>query len=131
MSMASGLEARVPFLDHRLVELSYRLDKSMKIRKNSGKYVIKKIAEKYLDEEIIYRKKVGFAVPVSDWLRTDLRDFLQDHLLRSNSFCGGIFTKKTIETMIDDHAGGRMDNHKKLWILLNLELWRDRFIGGA
>lgn len=131
MSMAWGLEARVPFLDHRLVELSFRLPRDLKVRNNSGKYIIKKIAEKHLDRNIVYRRKVGFSIPVSDWLRGPLGGFLRDHLLRRDAFCGGILTRRSVETMIEDHIAGRRDNHKKLWILLNLELWRDRFIAGG
>ena len=73
LSMASGLEARVPFLDHRLVELSYRMPTRYKVHGSTGKYIIKKIAEKYLDRDILYRKKVGFEVPVSEWFRADSR----------------------------------------------------------
>lgn len=128
MSMASSLEARVPFLDHRLVEMSYRLPKTCRIRNSSGKYIIKKIAEKYLDKNIIYRKKVGFEVPVSKWFRSGLKDFMISHLTRSDSFCLEIFDRKHIEALVNDHVEDRSDNHKKLWILLNLELWRDQFL---
>lgn len=125
MSMAWGLEARVPFLDHRLVELSFRLPRRLKIRNNSGKYIIKKIAENHVSRDIVYRRKVGFSIPVSNWLRGPLSSFLRDHLTRRDSFCGEIFTRRSLETLIEDHVAGRRDNHKKLWILLNLELWRD------
>ena len=128
MSMSAGLEARVPFLDHRLVELSYTLPERLKVRRSSGKYIVKKIAEKYIDRNIIYRKKVGFAVPVSRWLREDLKDLMTENILRPDSFSREYFTADSLETLIGDHISGRRDNHKKLWILLNFELWRDRFI---
>ncbi len=128
LSMASGLEARVPFLDHRLVELSYLVPTRFKVRGSIGKYIIKKIAEKYLDRDILYRPKVGFAVPVGEWLRADLKDFLVSHLNRSDSFCAEYLTRKSIERLVSEHLEGKRDHHKKLWILLNLELWRDAFI---
>ena len=129
MSMAAGLEARVPFLDHRLVEQSFLLPERFKVRGSMGKYAIKKIAEKYLDRSIIYRPKVGFAVPISKWFRAELRDLLASSVLRRNSFSRDFFRGGVLETLVNDHISGRRDNHKKLWILLNFELWRDQFIG--
>jgi asparagine synthase (glutamine-hydrolysing) len=128
LSMASGLEARVPFLDHRLVELSYLVPTRFKVHGSTGKYIVKKIAEKYLDRDILYRQKVGFAVPVGEWLRADLKDFLVSHLTRSDSFCAEYLKRESIERLVSEHVEGKRDHHKKLWILLNLELWRDAFI---
>ena len=128
LSMASGLEARVPFLDHRLVELSYRIPTRYKVHGTTGKYIIKKIGEKYLDRDILYRKKVGFEVPVGRWFREGLKDFLVSHLTRGNSFCADYLKRTSIEQLVTEHVQGKRDHHKKLWILLNLELWRDAFI---
>lgn len=128
MSMSAGLEARVPFLDHRLAELCFKLPERLKVRGSSGKYIVKKIAEKYLDRDIIYRRKVGFTVPVSRWLREDLKDLMMENILRADSFSREYFMADELEKLIGDHVSGRRDNHKKLWILLNFELWRDRFI---
>ena len=128
LSMASGLEARVPFLDHRLVELSYLVPTRFKVHGSTGKYLIKKIAEKYLDRDILYRQKVGFTVPVGRWLRADLKDFLVSHVTRSDSFCAEYLKRESIERLVAEHVEGKRDHHKKLWILLNLELWRDAFI---
>jgi len=128
MSMACSLEARVPFLDHRIVEMSFSLPLHLKINNFSGKYIIKKIAEKYLDRGIIYRKKIGFEVPVSEWFRTDLKDLLVSHLMKDNSFCSNYIEKYKIEEMIHEHVSAKRDHHKKLWILLNLELWHDKFL---
>ena len=128
LSMASGLEARVPFLDHRLVELSYLLPARFKVHGSTGKYIIKKIAEKYIDHDILYRPKVGFDVPVGLWFRADLKDYLVSHLVRDDSFCADFLTRKSIEKLVAEHVEGRKDHHKKLWMLLNLELWRDAFV---
>ncbi|MCK4350542.1 MAG: hypothetical protein KAX13_06770, partial [Candidatus Krumholzibacteria bacterium] len=128
LSMASGLEARVPFLDHRLVELSYLIPTCFKVHGATGKYVIKKIAEKYLDRDIIYRHKVGFEVPIGQWLRGDLKDFLVSYLTRRDSFCAEYLKRESIQRLITEHVDEKKDHHKKLWILLNLELWRDAFI---
>lgn len=128
MSMAASLEARVPFLDHRLVELSYMLPEHFKVRGGEGKYIEKKIAEKYISRDIIYRKKVGFDVPVSRWFRGDLKELLVSNVLRRDSFSRDFLDGNALETLVNDHVSGRRDNHKKLWILLNFELWRDRFL---
>jgi asparagine synthase (glutamine-hydrolysing) len=128
LSMASGLEARVPFLDHRLVELSFSVPTRFKVRGSTGKYIVKRIAEKYLDRDILYRPKIGFEVPVGKWLRSELKEMLVSHLLRSDSFCADYLKRESIERLIAEHVEGRRDHHKKLWILLNLELWRDAFM---
>jgi asparagine synthase (glutamine-hydrolysing) len=104
------------------------LPERLKVRGSSGKYIVKKIAEKYLDRDIIYRRKVGFTVPVSRWLREDLKDLMMENILRADSFSREYFMADELEKLIGDHVSGRRDNHKKLWILLNFELWRDRFI---
>lgn len=128
MSMGSSLEARVPFLDHRLVELSFRMPVHYKVNRFRGKYIIKKIAEKYLPREIVHRKKVGFTVPIGGWLRQELKELLIDNLLQSGSFCSTYIMRKDIERLITDHIESKRDNHKKLWILLNLELWNKLFM---
>ena len=117
MSMSASLEARVPFLDHRLVELSFTLPERLKVRGSSGKHIVKKIAEKYIDRKIIYRKKVGFAVPVSRWLREDLKELMTKNILRPDSFSREYFKADALETLVNDHVSGRRDNHKKLWFI--------------
>jgi asparagine synthase (glutamine-hydrolysing) len=129
MSMASSIEARVPFLDHRLVELSYRLPDRYKVRRGVAKFLLKKIGEKYLSRDMVYRKKIGFEVPVGRWFKDELKDCLTGNLLKSNSFCGEYLRRESIERLITDHIEGRKDNRKKLWMLLNLEMWHERFIG--
>jgi asparagine synthase (glutamine-hydrolysing) len=131
LSMASGLEARVPFLDHRIVELAFTIPSRMKIKRMQSKYLVKRIAAKYLPRDLIYREKVGFTVPIGGWLRGELRELLVSHLTRGDSFCAGFVDRAAVKRLIDEHISGARDHHKKLWILLNLELWRDAFLGGA
>ena len=130
LSMASGLEARVPFLDHRIIELAFSIPSGLKIKRLQSKYLVKRIAAKYIPRDIIYRKKVGFTVPIGTWFREDLRDLVVSYLTRGDSFCAGFVERSSIRRLVDEHIGGSRDNHKKLWILLNLELWRDSFIAG-
>jgi asparagine synthase (glutamine-hydrolysing) len=132
MSMAASIEARVPFLDYRLVEWSYKLASSEKIRWFTNKYIVKRAAEGYLPKEIIYRKKFGFDVPVKEWLRSNraLGQFLD--LLRAKAFRDrGYFNQKTITKLIDEHLAATKDHSEILWGLLSLEIWHRVFIDAA
>jgi asparagine synthase (glutamine-hydrolysing) len=129
MSMAASIEARVPFLDYRLVEWSYKLDSNEKIRGFTNKYIVKRAAERYLPREIIYRKKFGFDVPVGEWLRSkhSLGGFLE--LLRDKTFRErGYFDYKRVGKLIDEHIAGTKEHSEILWGLLNLEIWQRVFI---
>lgn len=128
-SMAASLEARVPFLDYRLVEWSYKLDSSVKIRRLVNKWVVKKAAERWLPHEIIYRKKFGFDVPVSQWLQN--RNALGAHLdlLRDATFRNrGYFDHNMVLVLIDRHLQGESDHTEILWGLLGFEIWCRLFI---
>ncbi len=129
MSMAASIEARVPFLDHRLVEFSFRIPQNLKIRKGIPKYILKKASEGIIPNEIIYRRKQGFAAPIREWFRTgNLTKFAKDHIFDSQIMSLGIFDKKFILTLFDRHIN-RSDNHdSQLWTLLILSMWYDQFI---
>jgi asparagine synthase (glutamine-hydrolysing) len=126
-SMAVGLEVRAPFLDYTVVEFLASLPLDYKIRGLRGKYLLKRIAAKYLPRRIIRRRKQGFAVPVGKWLRTSFRALLEDMLSRDRLVRAGIFRPETIRTLLDDHFAGRRDNHKFLWPLLMFELWSEEY----
>jgi len=131
LSMASGLEARVPFLDHRIVELAFSIPSGMKIKRMQSKYLVKRIAAKYLPRDLIYREKIGFTVPIAEWFRGELRDLVVSYLTRSDSFCADFVDRGAVKRLVDEHMRGSRDHHKKLWILLNLELWHDAFLAGG
>jgi asparagine synthase (glutamine-hydrolysing) len=129
MSMAASIEARVPFLDYRLVEWSYNLPTFQKIRRFTNKYIVKRAAEQYLPKEIIYRRKFGFDVPISDWLRSrkglgQFLDLLRDRVSRER----GYFDSKSLEKLIDEHLAGTKDHSEVLWSILTLEIWCRVFI---
>ncbi len=129
MSMAASIEARVPFLDYRLVEWSNKLNSNVKIRRFVNKWIVKKAAERWLPREIIYRKKFGFDVPVAEWLRN--RKALGTHLdlLRDATFRNrGYFDHKTVLALIEDHLSGESDHAEILWGLLGFEMWCRLFI---
>ena len=127
MSMAAGVENRPPFLDHELVELAFRVDSAMKIKGNSGKWLIKEIARKYLPENIVDRKKVGFKVPLDTWFRGSLKDYVHDLLLGPDSFVSGYFNRRVVRALLADHTNGRRNEELRLWTLMGLEIWHRAF----
>lgn len=123
MTMAHSLESRVPFLDHRIVEFCLKLPDDMKIRNLSGKYILKKVMDLELPEEIIKRPKHGFAVPVERWFRNGLENELLDLCGSKNSVSSKYFNISMIEGIINVHKTKKQDMSAQLWNILMLELW--------
>jgi len=123
MSMAASIENRPPFLDHELVELAFRIDSSMKVRGNSGKWIVKQVARQLLPAAIIDRKKVGFRVPLDEWFRGPLKEFAHDQLLARDAFVATWFERREIERLVRDHMTGARNEEMRLWTLLGLEVW--------
>jgi asparagine synthase (glutamine-hydrolysing) len=120
-SMAHALEVRVPLLDHKLVEWISGLPSSVKLRGNEGKYIFKKSLEQYLPDDILYRDKMGFAVPLASWFRGPLRQRVRDALLGPTLAETGIFNTGFLKEMVDQHQSGRRDYSAPLWTLLMFE----------
>lgn len=120
-SMAHSLEVRVPLLDHELVEWVSGLPASMKLRQQEGKYILKKSLEPYLPHEVLYRNKMGFAVPLASWFRGPLRDRVRTALLGNTLADTGIFDMGFIRKMLDQHQSGRRDYSAPIWTLLMFE----------
>lgn len=127
-SMANALEARSPFLDHRLMEFVVSLPSDFKLRNFRKKYILKKIATKIIPKENIYRTKQGFGVPIGQWFRTDLKDFLCDNLLSPIFIKRGYFKPEVIRETVQLHLSGRKDYSFLLWTLLMFEAWHRKFI---
>ena len=117
-SMAHSLEVRVPFLDHKFVEWSAKVPTALKIKNGCGKYILKKAMEPHLPHDVLYRKKMGFRVPLSDWFRGPLKQKLREELLSEQMRNSGLFNMNTIETWLDDHQSGRKEYSAPLWTLL-------------
>jgi asparagine synthase (glutamine-hydrolysing) len=122
-SMANSLEARSPFLDHRLVEFAARLPSSFKLRRLTTKYLLKRTLRGIVPFANLQRSKRGFAVPIGRWLRTELRDVLSDHLLSSRLAQHGLLRQEALDALIGAHLRLEMDCTHQLWALLMLELW--------
>jgi asparagine synthase (glutamine-hydrolysing) len=130
-SMTHSLEARAPMLDHRFMEFAARIPAELKLKNGQiGKYILKKAAEPYLPKEVIYRKKMGFGVPIDHWFRNELRDMTRETLLSGCAINRGYFQKSYIETMLDRHQQGESWQYL-IWNLLMLELWHRMFIDKA
>jgi len=128
MSMAASIENRPPFLDHELVELAFRVDSSMKVRGKSGKWIVKEIARRHLPDNIIDRKKVGFRVPLDEWFRGGLKDFVHDLLLGKDAFVSSYLDRRTIEGLLQDHMRRRRNEELRLWTLMGFEVWHRTFL---
>lgn len=128
MAMANSLETRSPMLDYLFLELMQTIPGKMKVRNQETKYLLKKLALRYLPKDIVYRDKQMFTVPVGEWFKTKLKTYIID-LLKSNKFQSrGIFNQKYINLMIDQHIDNKKDFTRELRAIANLEIWFQRFI---
>lgn len=128
MSMAVGVEVRVPFLDLDLVELAAAIPIELKQRGREGKWILKKAMEPYLPHDVIYRPKTGFGAPLRRWLRNELRELLRDVLSADSLRRRGLFDPVAVERLIADNEAGRRDGAYLLFSLICIELWCRRFI---
>src|SRR5206468_9897905 len=120
MSMASSVEARVPFLDHSLIEYAASLPPAFKARGTRTKILLKKLAERYIPRETIYRRKVGFTVPLTHWFQGPLSGFIREILLSERALARGYFKTEALVRLVNDHFVGRVDRGRSLWTLLSL-----------
>jgi asparagine synthase (glutamine-hydrolysing) len=127
-SMANSLEARSPFLDHKLIEFAAKIPSKYKVGVLSGKWILKQALKDLLPEEILKRRKMGFGVPVSRWFRGELKDFVREILLSQKARQRGYFKIKTIEKLIQEHQTSTQDHGYKLWSLLMFELWHQAYM---
>jgi asparagine synthase (glutamine-hydrolysing) len=125
-SMAHSLEVRAPILDHKLMELAAMMPSSLKLRGTNGKYIFKNAVKKILPESVLRRKKMGFAVPLSQWFRNELKEFARRVLFTgsSDTLLNGAITKRIWE----EHQSGLRNRSTELWALLMFRLWERQFM---
>jgi asparagine synthase (glutamine-hydrolysing) len=128
MSMAASLEARVPLLDHKLVEFAASLPPNLKLRHLTRKFLLKKVSQPWLPAEVINRKKKGFPMPIATWFRKEARSFVFDMLSPAAIKRRGLFNPDYVEKLLVEHQTGFADHATGLWALLNVELWHRLFI---
>jgi asparagine synthase (glutamine-hydrolysing) len=126
-TMAYGLEARSPFLDHELMELAASIPASLKVRGSEKKWILRQALRGWLPDDLLDRPKQGFSVPLSGWLRGDLRAWSREVLLDRETLDRGYFRRDVVASLLDRHAAGRDDDDKRIWALLMLELWHREF----
>lgn len=128
MSMAVGVEARVPFLDMELVQFSKIIPTCLKMKGQETKYILKKVAERYLPKEVIYRPKTGFGAPVRQWITNDLQPMIDERLSPERLRARGIFDEKKVWELIRANKEGRIDASYSIWSLLAIESWLNQFV---
>jgi asparagine synthase (glutamine-hydrolysing) len=126
MSMAAGIESRVPFMDYRIVEFANRLPAEHKLKQGLGKAVVKDVARMVLPSEIVDRRKSGFGVPLPGWFRA--KDGMGERLTAlGDSASSEIFDRAVLRRLIDEHRAGTHDHSEMLWTALNVHTWRETF----
>jgi len=122
-SMAVSLETRLPLLSHEIVDLSWRIPVSMKVRNKTSKWALRQVLYKYVPPELIERPKMGFSVPIDRWLRGELRDWAEDLLTTIDHAAYGLLKKEPILKIWNEHISGRRDHSHRLWTVLMFLSW--------
>jgi asparagine synthase (glutamine-hydrolysing) len=130
MGMAHSLESRSPLVDYKLVEYAAAIPAELKLKGKNLKYILKKVAARYLPPELIERKKQGFGFPIGIWMRTQLQPLLVNLFRQSRLVELGIFDPVYMQRLLDEHLSGKANHDFRLWILLNLEVWHRLYFEG-
>jgi asparagine synthase (glutamine-hydrolysing) len=130
ITMATSVEARVPFLDHHLVEYALGISSKRKVAGRSGKHILKRALEEVLPRDLLYKQKRGFGAPVREWFNGAVGQMLFARLLNSSLRRRDLFDYSFVQRLIDEHRQGNRDWSFQLWCLLNLSLWYERWIDG-
>ncbi len=127
MTMAASIEARVPFLDHEVAAFVSSLPDDYRVRGLRGKWILREAGKQLIPERILTRPKVGFRVPVNEWFRGEMREYLLDHLQSGSSITRAYYDARVLDRVLAEHLNGRQNHEKLLWALLNLEIWHRQY----
>ncbi len=127
MSMAASLELRPPFLDRHVVEYAFQLPSALKLRQGKTKWLVKQVALRYLPNQIVNRRKVGFRVPLDAWFRNGLEEFAWDTLTSRDSLASQLLDRDTIRMLLQRHRKQQSNEEMRIWALLCLEIWHEEF----
>ena len=128
ITMANSVEARVPFLDHHLVEYAAGIPREFKVSGKTGKYILKRALEQVLPADLLFAPKRGFGAPIREWFRSNLAASFDEHVFGSAMVKRQFLDYDFVRRMIDEHKRGSYDWSFHLWAVLNLSLWYDRWI---
>jgi len=126
-SMFNALEVRAPLLDYNVVDFANSLPLDYKLKGTETKYILKKLMSGKLPDDIIYRKKKGFGMPIASWLSNELKPLVQTLLAPDKIKQEGLFNYKYIEKLLNNHFEKKQDNRKLIWTLLVFEMWREKW----
>lgn len=129
ITMATSVEARVPFLDHHLIEYAMGLPRALKVKGKTGKHILKRALESVLPADVLYKPKRGFGAPVREWFRGPEGESLIQQIMNSTIRKRNFFDYGFIERLAEEHRRDQRDWSANLWCLLNLSVWYDRWIG--
>jgi len=130
MSMLNSLEVRVPFLDHRVCEMAFNISGDRKIRNGKGKYILIETFKDILPRSLQSRPKWGFEMPISKWLKSDLRYLIDTYLSREVIVKQGIFKYDVVETLINSLITNRFDTSWQIWNLIVFQVWYSNYMEG-
>jgi asparagine synthase (glutamine-hydrolysing) len=123
-SMAVRLEVRVPILDHRVVAGSWRLPDHLKVRAGQSKWLLREVLYRHVPRHLIDRPKMGFSVPIAEWLRGPLREWAREHLFDGSASRDEFFDRRAIESTWDEFESGRTELALVIWAIVLFEAWR-------
>jgi asparagine synthase (glutamine-hydrolysing) len=130
MSMATSIESRVPFLDHKLVEFTCSLPERLKLRGGTTKYILREAMKGILPQQILSRPKMGFPVPIAAWFRGPYRSVIDEYVLSDRAASRGIFNTEFVADLVKRHQAGVENHDERLWSLVNFEIWQRQFFDG-
>ena len=128
--MATSIESRVPFLDHKLVEFTCGLPERLKLRGGTTKYILREAMKGVLPEAILSRSKMGFPVPIGAWFRGAYRQVIDEYVLSERASSRGIFDPEFVRSIVSRHQSGKENHDERLWALVNFEIWMRQFFDG-
>ena len=127
MSMANSLEVRAPLLDYQMIEYAAQIPSSLKLKNSEKKYILKECFKPLLPDDILYRKKMGFSVPLASWLRDAVKEIAEDSLFAANGAVDAYFDRVELKKVWDEHQSGRFDHSAPLWSMLMFSLWFENY----
>jgi asparagine synthase (glutamine-hydrolysing) len=126
--MAPSLEARVPFLDHKVMEFAATIPTHLKLKGLTTKYILKKAVSDLLPEKILVRGKEGFSIPIKNWIMNELRPLLLDTLSAERVKNRGYFQPQYVQHLVQEHLEGKENHSHRLWALMVFEIWHQMYL---